>query len=407
MCDTLVSITDDGVLFAKNSDRDPDEAQLVEWHAAADHDPGATVDCTWTAIPQVARTHAIVLSRPWWMWGAEMGANEHGVVIGNEAVFTHRSQGDAGLLGMDLLRLALERATTADAAVSTLVDLLERHGQGGPCSQARPDLRYHNSFLVADARGAIVLETADRHWATEVVTGPGRAISNGLTIPAFHRAHADLAEEQRTRCGLRRARTEASASGATTPRDLFAALRDHGAGAPPIDGTAHTAPPWDPSSGSLDGPCAHAGGDPTSIQTTASWVADLRTDPIHWATGTAAPCTSTFKPIRVHEPTDLGTDPGADVDPATTWWAHERLHRLALRDLGPAIARFAMERDAVEARWLADPPATADAFADSRRLEERWLADLVALDLPDRRPPWLRQAWSGLRAVAPSAAAAG
>src|SRR4051812_14753161 len=112
MCDTPVSLTDDGVLFAKNSDRDPNEAPGMRWHPAADHEVGSTTDCTWISIPEVSHTHATVLSQPWWMWGAEMGANEHGVVIGNEAVFTTQPDGDTALLGMDLVRLGLERATT-------------------------------------------------------------------------------------------------------------------------------------------------------------------------------------------------------------------------------------------------------------------------------------------------------
>ncbi|HEY4947973.1 MAG TPA: hypothetical protein VII19_08740, partial [Acidimicrobiales bacterium] len=88
MCDSFVTVTDDGVMFAKNSDRDPNESQVLQWVEAADHQPGDRVVCTWIDIPQVAHTHAVLVSRPWWMWGAEMGANEHGVVIGNEAVFT-------------------------------------------------------------------------------------------------------------------------------------------------------------------------------------------------------------------------------------------------------------------------------------------------------------------------------
>lgn len=61
--------------------------------------------CTYIEIEQVAHTHAIVLSKPAWLWGAEMGANEHQVCIGNEAVWGRESaDGEEALLGMDLVR---------------------------------------------------------------------------------------------------------------------------------------------------------------------------------------------------------------------------------------------------------------------------------------------------------------
>ena len=49
----------------------------------------------------------MMLSKPAWMWGAEMGANEHEVCIGNEAVWTKDLDSNdttEALLGMDLLR---------------------------------------------------------------------------------------------------------------------------------------------------------------------------------------------------------------------------------------------------------------------------------------------------------------
>lgn len=61
--------------------------------------------CTYIEIEQVAHTYAVVLSRPAWLWGAEMGANEHQVCIGNEAVWGRQSADDEeALLGMDLVR---------------------------------------------------------------------------------------------------------------------------------------------------------------------------------------------------------------------------------------------------------------------------------------------------------------
>ncbi|CAN5761522.1 dipeptidase [soil metagenome] len=391
MCDTLVSLTDDGVLFAKNSDRDPNESQVLRWHPAADHAPGDEVRCTWISVPQVGHTNAVVLSQPWWMWGAEMGANEHGVTIGNEAVFTKRPKGETALLGMDLLRLGLERSRTAAEAVQVMVGLLEAHGQGGACSHEHPGFTYHNSFLVADASGAIVLETADSHWATEQVAGPGRSISNGLTIAGFAEAHADRLRGRVASCSLRRARTEASAARATTPADLMAALRDHG---------DDPSPHWSPLNGALAAPCAHAGGKVTSTQTTSSWVADLRSGPLHWVTATSAPCTSLFKPVRVDQRVDLGPDPTNHSDLETVWWRHEQLHRLTLRDHAASSARSAAARHRTEARWQADPPTTLEAFAQAEELEAAWLADLVHARLPERRPRWLRSLWSDLDAAA-------
>ncbi|HSE09473.1 MAG TPA: hypothetical protein VLB29_12475, partial [Nocardioidaceae bacterium] len=240
-------------------------------------------------------------------------------------------------------------------------------------------------FIVADPDGAIVLETAGRRWATEQVTGRGRSISNGLTIPDFASMHANPAIGVVTACARRRARTETAANHATAPADLMVALRDHG----PTAG-----PHYSPVRGGLGAPCAHAGGLVSGNQTTASWVADLRrpADHLHWVTATSAPCTSVFKPVRVDEPLDVDPSamPGNGYDASYRWWRHEHLHRMVLRDHPASLARFTAERDRLEAAWLAAPPPGVEAFTIADAAEERWLADLHTAGLPDRRPAWLR-----------------
>jgi secernin len=149
----------------------------------------------------------------------------------------------------------------------------------------------------------------------------------------------------------------------------------------------------------------------TTTQSTASWVADLRTGPRHWVTATSAPCTSVAKPVRVEEPVVVDPEPMPTntYDAAYRWWRHERLHRLALRDHTAALARFVDERDKVEQDWLHDPPGSAEAFAAADDLEEAWLRDLLAADLTDTRPGWLRRRWRAIdRAAAmPDPAASG
>jgi dipeptidase len=386
MCDTIAVVGDGRVLFAKNSDRDPNEAQSLDWQPRRDHPAGSEVRCTWITIPQAPRTHAVLLSRPFWMWGAEMGSNEHGVTIGNEAVFTRQPYAKTGLTGMDLLRLALERSETAEEAVGVITTLLERHGQGGGCGHESMAFTYHNSFLIADPRQAWVLETAGRHWATERVTGV-RSISNGLTIPAFSEKHSDRINTWGSGCRLRQPRTEKLAGERHTVANLFHTLRDHGAGSP--------LPRYSWINGGLNAPCVHAAGLLGASQTTASWVAELRPGACqHWVTGTATPCTSLFKPARVEDPLDLGPPPTDRDDGQSLWWRHERFARCVLTNPRELMPLFQKERDAVQAKWLANVPDSRAAFAEGDALLAEWTRAVAGRVAKDVRPFWVRGYWA-------------
>lgn len=191
MSDILVVLppltTDDCVIFAKNSDRPPTEVQEVVYYPPVDHEAGSKVHCTFIEIEQASHTYGIVLSKPAWCWGAEMGANEHDVCIGNTAVWTklcHPGDHEEKLIGCDFVRLGLERAKTARESVDVITTLLSEHGQGGLCSEDHNfgQWTYHNSFVIADAHEAWLLETAGKFWAAKKVTSGFLATTNVLTI---------------------------------------------------------------------------------------------------------------------------------------------------------------------------------------------------------------------------------
>ncbi len=398
MCDTIVAlgnVTADGsVLLAKNSDREPNEAQFLTLAPRTVHPDGEMVRCTYIQIPQARETYAVLLSKPFWMWGCEMGLNEHGVAIGNEAVFTKEPYARTGLLGMDLMRLALERSTSARQALDTIVQLLDKYGQGGSGGFTH-HMPYHNSFLIADFKEAWVLETAGRYWAARQVRD-FYTISNGLTIGAewdlaspnlvehavekkwcrsandfhFARCYSDRLYTPLSGCSTRQKRTTetlASRNGRVTVPELMALLRDHGA-------AAGADPLWSPAHGSMNQPCMHAGFGPVrASQSTASFIAHL--DPkliTAWATGTSAPCTGIFKPIypEVGLP-DLGPEPAGRADSESLWWQHERLHRAVLRDYPGRLGLYEAERNAIETSFYSTAQELANRFRDVAPAERR------------------------------------
>lgn len=420
MCDTLVSLpratARGGALFAKNSDRERNEAQVLQISPARRNAEGAPLKLTYITIPDAAATHACLLSRPFWMWGAEMGANDRGVVIGNEALHAQTpAQRKRALTGMDLVRLGLERADTAARAVDVIVELLERHGQGGDCGHLGR-FYYNNGFIIADPDEAYVLETAGRWWAVERVRAT-RALSNAYSIgreadavspdlllhaQAQGWAGADgrfdiaghLLDEARDRvsfgrgrCARGQALLDARAPHLTAA-DMMAILRDHG-----------EAPDWSPANTLGRTICMHAAEGPRRSQSVASMVSELRGGrAVHWVTGTSAPCTGIFKPVILEAGLpNHGPAPTDQADAGSLWWRHERLHRALLADFGPGLASFQAERDALEtdfrdrvdAALAADLPPSAlrevteACWREAAQAEARWTA---ALPPPKRSP---------------------
>jgi len=324
-------------IFAKNSDRPGRECQPLCDVARRAHEPGATVRCQYVEIPQARETLAVLGSRPWWLWGFEHGVNEAGVAIGNTALFTRDAVADTGLLGMDLVRLALERARDAAAAKRVLTELLAAHGQGGSAA-VDWDRRYHNSFLIADGREAWVVETSARHWVAKRVRRVA-AISNlaaigddwdecsdGIdaharergwwTAPRGAKLDFRAAFEDPALCAPARGRYDRSCRylDTTEPVTVTATmrhLRDH---------ISTTTVPH-PNGGGRPSVCVHPGESPSA--TAASVVVELG-DPgvpsIAWCSMTT-PCTSAFLPIPVGTPLPRALTTGTG-EPASdsAWW---------------------------------------------------------------------------------------
>ena len=348
MCDTLYFAAESkpglpaASFFGKNSDRHPTEAQsvcLVRGRPASEQAVlgGRT-------FPVKDSGLSFLLSKPSWMAGGEMGINERGVAIGNEAVFSRFKPARDGVLGMDILRAALGASATAKEAVDFICCFVDKFDQGGN-GALRGSLYYDNSFIVSDPQEAYIVETAGRRWAWRPIVGRD-AISNAYSIEEdYKRLDAQTRKEiapvnERAACSdeadpgrkgvkesfkayvenrfyLRFSKGEArralslsllgnlaSKAGAVGTGGAAADVALAGAAKPPVLGfmdilRSHGSfDPRRPWSRHMESLCVHAGGIPASA-TTASLVVEYRgpESAVLWFTGTSSPCLSLYKPM--------------------------------------------------------------------------------------------------------------
>lgn len=392
MCDTFVILpeyTKNGAtLLGKNSDREPDEVQNIVFLKGDKHSSGEKVKCTYLEIPQAEETYDVIISQPFWMFGCEMGANQFGVVIGNEAVFTTELLSKDGLLGMDMIRLALERTKSAKDALNLIIKLLETYGQGGNCGYHKKE-NYHNSWIIADPKTAFVLETAGKHWVWKQIQ-KNYSISNVLSIEkdfdaisegtidyaikkgrcksaddfsfrkAFiaHGLNMSAIQNMGAKGDSRRAFHHSQAccvadAKSATILDVMKILRSH-----QPEKLKKKIDSYDPGiNGSFNDICVHASGLLVPSQSVNSIAVESSEKCVEfWTTCGSAPCTQLYRPLILEKQNNgisnyitIGSE---KFDSSKIWWKNEVLHRLVLQDYQNRLSLYASERDLLEKEWV-------------------------------------------------------
>ncbi len=333
MCDTLCLITEHGTFFAKNSDRPVGEAQTL--FIEEERPPNHILPAQYISIEDTGSLPCL-LSRPTWLWGAEHGINSKHVAVGNEKIYTIDDPYvvPSALIGMDLVRLALERASCSKEALREIEWLLSAYGQGGVADRQAME-PYWSSFLIADPYEAWIVETSAKTWAAKCIdlqeTSTATAcISNRVTLSAdwdisssnvpvgsdfdewrnkeAPTAHADIRLES-SRKFLESISGEASNTRYTGnieaikgTASLFAAhLRDHGTGpwGNPLSSATQAVPP--PEYSLPDGTgvsiCMHIRGYQATAASMIAFLPAEKASPSLCWVALGSPCCSVFVPV--------------------------------------------------------------------------------------------------------------
>ena len=388
-CDTMVSVggtsARSNTIFGKNSDRPADETQPLELHPRQDHRTNAYAGCQFVSVPQASTTFRHVGSRPYWCHGYEHGFNEHQVVIGNEAFPSKATAvAEPRLIGMELVRLGLERGSTAAEATEVITSLTEQYGQGKFENDAGVRT-YDNLFIIADPIEAYIVETVEHDWAVKRVDGVA-SISNVGSIradwTAISAAHQPTNGDGPVDWGDLVADLEGAASGTERQcrsnavlsahaggidvKTMMAVLSDH-----VLDENPSVQP--DPFPGSQRGICTHTDTGTSRGSTAASVIADLNNDgsrlPIYWC-NLYSPCMGLYFPVFMEGtiPPELaisGKTPSSD----SPWWSFYDITQSGLAEGRDRV-------DEIRAAWA---PLQAELLesADALTIEA---AELIASD---------------------------
>jgi secernin len=432
MCDIWIAMSHateaQHIIVGKNSDRPIFDCQPLLLHPQQEWPQNSSIQLEYVELPQAQVTFATLGSSPYWCWGYEEGINEYSVVIGNEAIFTktfrqatqaHRNTADLGLLGMDLIRLALERSQNARQAVDLMGHLVEQYGQFGSGVPMKEHAvgGYDNSFIVADPNEAWIVEAVGRRWAAKRITHAFDSISNQPSIRTeWDRGSSDL-EAYAIRNGwwsdskpssfdfarayiddrvprqvshirsMRSKQLLKEQNGRITPQSMMRIARDH------YEDTFLHGPYFDAADPDFLSLCMHASpADFTWGNTASSCIAVLPKSPdalpvFWWSAG--PPCNGCFVPFFVHgsklpavvsragtfgkrvvPPDQAGEDQFA---PDSYWWLFRQLMDKVKGDpiksiprSYPSRNRIVRERfDAIEQECAAELPHVLQKAADS------------------------------------------
>jgi hypothetical protein len=303
MCDIVFAKGDKVKIIGKNSDRPYLESQrfvfLTPKINEFDYERA-----TYIKIPNYKKKFRVILAKPFWMWGGEMGINECGLVICNVALFSKRKfkKENSGLLGMDMIRIALETSEKAEEALSKIIELVENYGQDVNSSY-RGKFLYDNAFLISDKDTAFYIETVDKNWVFRKID-KSESFSNTFSIETKYdkisiKKMDDLREKEKINFKksyedflfslvaggvIRKKRTtellklKSQSKKELAAKDIAEILKDH-KGFLTFSVCMHYKPFFCPA------------------ETANSFIVELKPEPVIWITGGPHPCMSIYKPF--------------------------------------------------------------------------------------------------------------